>query len=164
MLEKKVSLSRKEISKSYDDFMALCPSGEMTKTQFMEDQGGVLAESLFRVFDEDNSGRLDFTEYMLASNCTSLSQPEEKLNWIFNVFDEDGGGSIDIDEVIKMVIGLTNMGGVETDKEVLLACVQDILEAVDADRDGDITREEFVDNALKSNFIRNLLEEGCQNM
>ena len=63
-----------------------------------------------------------------------------------------------------MVIELTNMSGVETDKEVLLACVQDILEAVDADRDGDITREEFVDNALKSNFIRNLLEEGCQNM
>ena len=164
MLEKKVSLSKEEIAKSYDDFMALCPTGEMTKTQFMKDQGGVLAESLFRVFDEDNSGKLDFTEYMLASNCTSLSQPEEKLNWIFNVFDEDGGGSIDIDEVIKMVIGLTNMGGVETDKEVLLACVQDILEAVDADRDGDITREEFVDNALKSNFIRNLLEEGCQNM
>ena len=161
MLEKKVSLSKEEIAKNYDDFMALCPTGEMTKTQFMEDQGGVLAESLFRVFDEDNSGKLDFTEYMLASNCTSLSQPEEKLNWIFNVFDEDGGGSIDIDEVIKMVIGLTNMGGVETDKEVLLACVQDILEAVDADRDGDITREEFVDNALKSNFIRNLLEEGC---
>ena len=160
MLEKKVSLSKEEIIRNYDDFMALCPSGEMTKTQFMEDQGGVMAESLFRVFDEDNSGKLDFTEYMLASNCTSLSQPEEKLNWIFNVFDEDGGGSIDIDEVIKLVIELTNMGGVETDKEVLLACVQDIIEAVDADRDGDITREEFVSNAMKSNFIRNLLDEG----
>ena len=160
MLEKKVSLSKEEIARNYDDFMALCPSGEMTKTQFMEDQGGVMAESLFRVFDEDNSGKLDFTEYMLASNCTSLSQPEEKLNWIFNVFDEDGGGSIDIDEVIKLVIELTNMGGVETDKEVLLSCVQDIIEAVDADRDGDITREEFVSNALKSTFIRNLLEEG----
>ena len=160
MLEEKVSLSKEEIARNYDDFMALCPSGEMTKTQFMEDQGGVMAESLFRVFDEDNSGKLDFTEYMLASNCTSLSQPEEKLNWIFNVFDEDGGGSIDIDEVIKLVIELTNMGGVETDKEVLLACVQDIIEAVDADRDGDITREEFVSNAMKSNFIRKLLEDG----
>ena len=160
MLEKKVSLSKEEIARNYDDFMALCPSGEMTKTQFMEDQGGVMAESLFRVFDEDKSGKLDFTEYMMAFNCTSLSKPEEKLNWIFNVFDEDGGGSIDIDEVIKLVIGLTNMGGVETDKEVLLACVQDIIEAVDADRDGDITREEFVNNAMKSSFIRNLLEEG----
>ena len=40
-----------------------------------------------------------------------------------------------------MVIGLTYMSGVETDKEVLLACVLNIIEAVDADRDGDITRE-----------------------
>ena len=117
-----------------------------------------MAESLFRVFDEDGSGSMDFTEYMMASNCTNLTEPKEKLTWIFNVFDEDGGGSIDIDEVIKLVIGLFNMGGIETEKEVLLACVQDILEAIDVDNDGDITREEFVKNAMKSEFIKNMLE------
>ena len=153
----KLSLSKEEISQNYDQFMKTCPDGEMTKTQFLADQGGSLAESLFRVFDEDGSGSMDFTEYMLANNCTSLAQPQEKLSWIFNVFDEDGGGSIDIDEVIKLVIGLANMGGVEAEREVLLACVQDILEAIDVDRDGDITREEFVNNAMKSSFIRNML-------
>jgi Ca2+-binding EF-hand superfamily protein len=61
--------------------------------------------------------------------------------------------------VIKLVIGLANMGGVEAEREVLLACVQDILEAIDVDRDGDITREEFVNNAMKSSFIRNMLGE-----
>ena len=34
------------------------------------------------------------------------------------------------------MIGLFNMGGIEAEKEVLLACVQDILEAVDVDNDG----------------------------
>ena len=29
MLEKKVSLSKEEIARNYDDFMALCPTGEM---------------------------------------------------------------------------------------------------------------------------------------
>ena len=101
------------------------------------------------MFDEDGSGSMDFTEYMLADNCTNLTKPQEKLSWIFNVFDEDGGGSIDIDEVIKLVIGLTNMGGVEAEREVLLACVQDILEAIDVDRDRDITRVEIVNNAMK---------------
>ena len=158
ILEAKVSLSKEEMSDCYDQFMKTCPNGEMTKAQFLKDQEGLMAESLFRVFDEDGSGSMDFTEYMLASNCTSLTKPEEKLTWIFNVFDEDGGGSIDIDEVIKLVIGLTTMGGVEPEKEVLLACVQDILEAIDVDRDGDITREEFVNNAMNSNFIRNLLD------
>ena len=82
-----------------------------------------------------------------------------KLTWIFNVFDEDGGGSIDIDEVIKLVIGLTTLNGIEVEKQVLLTCVQDILEAIDVDGDGDITKEEFVNNAMKSDFIRNLLVE-----
>ena len=164
-LEVKVGLTNKEITNSHEAFMNTCSTGEMTKAQFLEaskstlgDEGGLMADSLFRVFDEDSSGTMDFTEYMMASNCTSLKEPKEKLTWIFNVFDEDCGGSIDIDEVIKLVIGLFNMGGIEAEKEVLLACVQDILEAVDVDNDGDITKEEFVDNAMKSHFIRNLLD------
>ena len=164
-LEIKVGLSNKEISDNYEKFMKTCPRGEMTKEQFLEssksslgNEGGLMADSLFRVFDEDGSGTMDFSEYMMASNCTNLTEPSEKLGWIFNVFDEDGGGSIDIDEVIKLVIGLFNMSGIEAEKEVLLACVQDILEAVDVDNDGDITREEFVGNAMKSHFIKNLLD------
>ena len=158
-LEAKLSLKEMEILNGYDLFMKTCPNGEMTKAQFLENHEGSMAESLFRVFDEDGSGSMDFTEYMLASNCTSLTEPVAKLTWIFNVFDEDGGGSIDIDEVIKLVIGLTTMNGVEVEKQVLLTCVQDILEAIDVDGDGDITKEEFVNNAMKSDFIRNLLEE-----
>ena len=86
MLEAKLSLSKEELSDNYDQFMKTCPNGEMTKAQFLKDQEGLMAESLFRVFDEDGSGSMDFTEYMLASNCTSLTKPEEKLTWIFNVF------------------------------------------------------------------------------
>jgi hypothetical protein len=29
-----------------------------------------LADSLFRVFDEDNSGSMDFAEYIMALNAT----------------------------------------------------------------------------------------------
>merc|ERR1712032_85859 len=146
--------------------MKICPKGSMTKEQFLEkskdilgEQAGVMGEGLFRVFDEDNSGSMDFEEYIMAINCTNFSEPKDKLTWIFNVFDEDGGGSIDIDEVIKLVIGLFTMGGVEPQKEVLLASVQEILEAVDENNDGDITKDEFVENALKSEFIKNLMGE-----
>ena len=56
------------------------------------------------------------------------------------------------------MIGLFNMGGEGEDKEVLLACVLDILEVIDGDGDGEITRDEFVTNAMKSGFIQNLLD------
>ena len=78
--------------------------------------------------------------------------------WIFKVFDEDGGGTIDIDEVIKIVIGLFNMNGETEDREVILACVIELLDVIDENGDGEITREEFVCNGMKSGFIRNLME------
>jgi Ca2+-binding EF-hand superfamily protein len=55
------------------------------------------------------------------------------------------------------VIGLFNLGGENADKEVLLACVLEILEVLDVNKDGEITRDEFVNNATKSGFINNLL-------
>ena len=73
---------------------------------------------MHRVFDDDKSGTMDFGEFVLATNCTSLSDPQEKVrwpivnmitwyfssrSWIFDVFDEDGGGTIELDEVIKLV-------------------------------------------------------------
>jgi Ca2+-binding EF-hand superfamily protein len=36
-----------------------------------------MAESLFRVFDENDSGTMDFGEFMMASNCTNVSS----INW-----------------------------------------------------------------------------------
>ena len=77
----------------------------------------MMAESLFRVFDEDKSGTLSFEEYLQvdasdwltcllccvligqASQVGDLDTIEDKLSWIFTAFDSDGGGSIDYDEI-----------------------------------------------------------------
>ena len=47
----------------------------------------------------------------------------------------------------------------QAEKEVLLSCVQEILEAIDENNDGEITRQEFVENARKSSFIKDLIGE-----
>ena len=164
-LEAKLQFSEKQISTHYKKFMKSYPTGEMSKEEFIEATKNMgtmkrsMAKSLFRVFDEDDSGRMDFEEFMMASNCSNMTSPEDKLEWIFKVFDEDGGGFIDVDEVIKLVIGLFKMSGTIEDREVILAAVLDILNIIDVDGDGEITMEEFVNNAMKSGFIQNLLDE-----
>ena len=164
-LEVKLDLSEKQIGVKYKKFLKNHPTGEMSKQEFMEATKKMgtmkrsMAESLFRVFDEDDSGSMDFEEFMMASNCSNMASPEDKLEWIFKVFDEDGGGFIDVDEVIKLVIGLFKMSGGIEDKEVILACVLDIFNIIDVDGDGEITRDEFVNNAMKSGFIQNVLDE-----
>ena len=38
-----------------------------------------------RVFDDDNSGAMDFAEYMLAINATNLNTPQAFLCFIFSI-------------------------------------------------------------------------------
>ena len=68
----------------------------------------ILADPLFRVFHEDNSGALNFYEFMCIKNA-SIKTPEKKLSWIFTAFDQDGGGTIDVDEIRDTVVALFKM-------------------------------------------------------
>ena len=121
-------------------------------------QAGLLAESLFRVFDADKSGNLDFYEFVQANSVKNLNTPEDKLSWMFDAFDEDGGGTVDGDEITNIVVGLFRLGGIEEDEDLLAACVFDVIEAVDQEGDGDISKEEFVTNAMNCKFIFNMLK------
>ena len=121
-------------------------------------QAGFMAESLFRVFDADKSGNLDFSEFVQASNVKNLDKPEDKLSWMFDAFDEDEGGTVDAEEIHNIVVGLFRLGGIEEDEDLLAACVLDVIEAVDQEGDGEISKEEFVNNATKCKFIYNMLK------
>ena len=74
-------------------------------------QDYVLNDALFRVFDEDNSGTLNFFEWFQASNVKNMATIEEKLNWIFTAFDADGGGTIDPDEITEIVKWMFRFAG-----------------------------------------------------
>ena len=91
-----------------------------------QSSAGIIAESLFRVFDEDKSGQLSFYEFVQANNVTKLNTPEDKLNWIFTAFDTDGGGTIDVDEIRDIVVGLFRLAGIEEDDDLITVCVSDI--------------------------------------
>ena len=116
------------------------------------------AQALFRVFDEDNSGTLSFYEYMQAANLKKMQKPEEKLMWIFSAFDADGGGSIDVEEIREIVVWLFRLAGIEEDEDLLASCSIDVRETIDEDKDGDISMEEFVKNAMNSRFVAGMLK------
>lgn len=47
-----------------------------------------MGEPFFRFFDKDESGSLDFDEYMMCKNAPDMDKPEERLKWIFQAFDK----------------------------------------------------------------------------
>ena len=42
-------------------------------------------DQIFRIFDEDGNGTIDFKEFMIATDMTESGTPEEKLRWAFKV-------------------------------------------------------------------------------
>ena len=46
---------------------------------------GVIVDHLFRIFDRDGNGTIDFKEFVMATDMTTSGAPEEKLRWTFRV-------------------------------------------------------------------------------
>ena len=82
-----------------------------------------------------------------------------ELNWIFTAFDADGGGTIDPDEITEIVRWMFRFAGIEEDPDLLASCVIDVRATIDQDSDGDITKDEFIQNAMNSVFIAEVLKE-----
>jgi len=88
-----------------------CPGGQLSRTKFLEvyasffPQGNAdkFCTHVFRTFDRDNSGKIDFKEFLLAINITSAGRPEQKLEWAFQMYDVNGDGSIDPSEMTEII-------------------------------------------------------------
>ena len=78
-------------------------------------------------------------------------------------------------EIMDLVVGLFKMSKMEEDMDLIvkctiliiiptmnvsvLRCVHEIRSSIDGNGDGKISKREFVNNAMASNFIRNMLND-----
>eukprot|EP00931_Biecheleriopsis_adriatica_P059602 TRINITY_DN35688_c0_g1_i2.p1 TRINITY_DN35688_c0_g1~~TRINITY_DN35688_c0_g1_i2.p1 ORF type:complete len:2117 (+),score=462.65 TRINITY_DN35688_c0_g1_i2:173-6523(+) len=60
----------------------------------LQDMPKSVAESAFRMFDTDNSGKLNFREFCcaLALCCQLMSSDDEKIRFVFDMFDTNDDG------------------------------------------------------------------------
>merc|ERR1719234_1084193 len=93
-LADKTSFSLENVKDFHECFMNDCPDGRMSKEKMKEmfattvskskgNSGDQFVEQLFRVFDKDGDGGIDFKEFIIATDMCSSSDPEEKLRWAF---------------------------------------------------------------------------------
>ena len=98
---------------------------------------------MFAQVDADGNGEIDYSEFVVATMNEKNLISNNKLQTAFKMFDKDGGGSISTDE-IKQVLSF----GQNLDEKV----VNQIIEQVDANGDGEISFEEFAEMMKKASW------------
>mmetsp|Transcript_37108 Transcript_37108/g.51190 ORF Transcript_37108/g.51190 Transcript_37108/m.51190 type:complete len:543 (+) Transcript_37108:95-1723(+) len=104
------------------------------------------AETIFKVFDIDHSGTIEFSELALALTILGEGLEEDKLRLMFRVFDTDGSGFLDHSELKQLITTLetiyTFMNG---GKGSVHDQVEKIMDKIDCNRDGSISVYEWIE-------------------
>ncbi|KAH3899983.1 probable Calcineurin subunit B [Saccharomycodes ludwigii] len=132
-------------------------SGTIDKAEFMSIPGvsnNPLASRIMEFFDSDNSGDIDFQEFITGLSIFSgKSGKEEKLKFAFKIYDIDKDGYISNGELF---IVLKIMVGDNLDDEQLQQLVDRTIMENDIDGDGKLTFDEFK-NAIETTEVANSL-------
>lgn len=150
-----------EILNWFKGFRKECPGGHLTRSHlaslfrkaFSEDNGDVFANHIFRIFDKDGNGFLDFKEFLMAINVTTCNTLTEKMTWAFRLYDVDNNGVIDVNEMTEILEILDDVqnpiGDGDDAPKSSKETAEIFLELLDLDGSGGITLDEFLKTGKK---------------
>lgn len=130
----------KEIFELFDKNKGTISLDEMklglTKLKSDKEKGksNIKAEEIFKSINTNNTGKINYTEFIAASLDQKIYLKEERLYEAFRIFDKDNSGKISKDE-IKKVLHLNCENDQSVDK---------LMKEFDLNGDGEIDYQEFL--------------------
>ena len=158
-----------EIKTWYKNFKKDCPAGVLTKDKFTDvyklffPRGNAenFCNHVFRTFDTDKNGEINFVEFLVAINITLSGTTLEKLRYAFKLYDVDGNGLIDQGEMNRIILAIYELMGENEDSKPTKLAPEErtriIFSQMDTNCDGYLTEDEFVQGCEKDNELSTLL-------
>uniref|UniRef100_A0A8C6TGI6 EF-hand domain-containing protein n=1 Tax=Neogobius melanostomus TaxID=47308 RepID=A0A8C6TGI6_9GOBI len=145
------------IQKLYPKFTIECPSGDLHLHEFKRifglhhnatEEESAYMENVFRSFDTNGDGYIDFMEYIAAVHLILRGKLRDKLAWSFKVFDRDGNGCLDREEVRLVIKPNDPDAGADVDSGFRFVLVLTLVSA-----SGQISLDEFIEGAEKDPWV-----------
>ena len=159
-------LRQDQVEERFQAFLRDHPDGKLRPRDFRcsmvealqryKDRAEKLDPLLFRIYDANKDGVVDFVEFMVVLHCLQAGPAAEVIGHLFRVFDADRDGSISMGELRRLLRALLAIGWLEP-RHPGEAGAEDAAAThreMDSDGDGRVTREEFVAAVLGQKVFR----------
>ena len=163
-IRKNTKMTKDQIKIWFQKFLQTCPSAQLTKSDIVDqvakvfpaETGEAVADLIFKEFDIDMNGWLDFTEFLVGIHCLATCQAAEQLRWAFRMMDSDRSGTIQVKELVELFGTLYLHEGLDPQKAVRRAVA--VFTVLDVDNDLCITEEEFIIGCMKDKQMMDIME------
>ncbi|XP_076034807.1 A-type potassium channel modulatory protein KCNIP1-like [Oratosquilla oratoria] len=163
--------TRPELQRFYRGFKDRCPTGVVREEVFKEMYSQMFpkgastsqyAHYVFSTLDKENSGIINFEDFISLVSRLTRGTTEDKLRWIFSLYDLNGDGCITRQEMTDLVQAVFDLMGKHTDVPIdettIGQRVETLFTMLDQNRDGVITLDEFMDSCSQDLTLRHNLD------
>lgn len=168
LLIQKTELSRQEILDWHAEFLQNHPDGLIDIGEFSSiyrqfyqyGNPDNYAKFAFKAFDNDNSGKISFSEFLIATafsiNASQADDMEKSLEFAFDVYDTDDNEKVDRKEV-ETLLGAIYQLETGTGNYDFQNIIDELFRNYDTDATGYLNKREFIVALLNDSYIRDYL-------
>ncbi|CAF3853880.1 unnamed protein product [Rotaria sp. Silwood2] len=161
-----IGLSSDEIINWHKKFFDENPDGRLDRAQFRKfyrilrneapDRLNDMCDHIFRAFDVDGNGYVEFGEFLLGFAICSRGDLRSRLDYAFECYDLDSNGYITEDEIEPVLLAMYTLLGIQhIDDYPPGEVAKDLMKKLDISNDGRVTKDEFIYFLMKDGIYRN---------